>query len=133
MKGFVVTPVLFVGLFLIVGLMVITFASVDKQLAAGIAAESAARKLAAEALERHLDASSSLMYFALMANSSNCSEMQIAIQGNMTAAGHVGNVSVLPGDITHTVVWLEEYLRNSGAASINRTIRIERTIPGGCT
>ena len=64
MKGFVISPVLFVSLILIVGILLVNFSEIDKRLAEGIGAESRLKKLQADAFESEVSASNLLLVYS---------------------------------------------------------------------
>ena len=126
MRGFAMTPVLFVGLILIVGMMLLTFMDMDFRASEGIAHEGRLNKLAGGYLENRTSAEVSLFYYSALsaAESSAVPELESRISGRIGHPVHVTGCSADGFDVYYD----ESYTAREMESSINRTYRVEKRI-----
>lgn len=126
MKGFTITPILFVGLFLITGLMLITFSDIDRKVAANMEKESLLGKAQSDFLQKQISDSSVLYVDSILATVGAANDVQL-----------INNISGLVGDTVYmvdcqesffTVFYNRTYIKNYRQAAINTTYSLHQNI-----
>ena len=126
MKGFTITPILFVGLFLIIGLMLITFSDIDRKAAVSAEKESVLGKAQADMLQKQISDQNILHINSIL-----------AAVGSKNDADLKNNITILVGDTAYltdcqqayfTVVYNKTYTKNYPQASINTTYTLSQNI-----
>ncbi len=77
MKGFIVSPILFVSLMLIVGVIIINFSEIDKSIAEGIGIEGRAKKILAEQFEDETSTRNLILVYGVEAAKTKATETEV--------------------------------------------------------
>jgi len=134
MKGFAITPFIFVAVAASTALLLHNYFSLSSQAAAALGAESALVKLRAAELKSQVDIASSLYWFSQDAGSSNCTEIAAYVNAAMQAQGRTGTARVQPGATDHFVASYETaYSGQIGQAALSSNLTVVVQVPGVCT
>ena len=126
MKGFTITPILFIGLFIITGLMMITFSDIDRGVSATAEKESLLVKIQSDFLQKQISDNSILYIDSILATVGATNDIQL-----------VNNISNLVGDTVHlsdcqqsffAVFYNKTYTKNYQQATINTTYGLYQNI-----
>jgi len=122
MKGFVITPVLFIALFLIAGIMMITFMTIDKRVAGGINAEAALRKAQADLLENRTGTEDLLFYASV--DSADVSGTEAELKAGIEASFSPVSLAFDPAQQPKwfTVNYTYDFSRQADAVSIEKSV-----------
>lgn len=125
MRGFAITPMLFVGIFLIVGLMMITFIDTDTRITSGISQEAKLTELQ-EAFLEHKITTSSLLYFYSVDNATKVNTSEELENSLENLLGGAASVTCLPGSFGVQLNYT--FYKKSQDAEINRSYSLYREI-----
>ena len=126
MKGFTITPVLFIGMFLIVGIMLLTFSDIDRKSSENRQKETLLKKLSYGLLEQEATEQNSLYLQSILGTVGASTDSQL--KANITAL--LGS-QVSLGDCQQTyftVVSNRAYSKSQSPASINTTYTLYQNI-----
>lgn len=125
MKGFAVTPIIFIGLFIITALMLISFSDLDRKLVDGMTKVSGVKKLEGEYLINKISAENLLHLQSVFGLVGASTENQL--KDNITMLmGEPITLSCQPSYFTTKLS--KNYYKTDGSASINKTYTIEKNI-----
>ncbi len=126
MKGFAVSPIIFIGLFIITALMLISFSDLDRKLTDGITKISSLKKLEAEYLLNKTSAENLLHLHSVFGLNGSSTEAQLKANISRLVGEPIDIVSCSPTYFTTRMV--KNFYRTDGPASINRTYSIIKNI-----
>ena len=125
-KGFAITPVLFVGLALVTGLMLINFTDLDRRVSEGISKESQLNRLQSAFFENMTATETLLLFYS--ANESTYASTKSNLESRISARMG-GPVSIpLCGDIGFVVEFNETFSMGTLEAFLNRTYSLQKVI-----
>ena len=129
MKGFTITPVLFMGLIIITGIMLITFTDMDRMVSEGISKESQLNKLQAALMENRTSTEMLLLFHS--ANESTHAGTRPGLENAIAArmGGPVEIVSCLSDRFT--VRFSQTFCQQELDSSINTTYTVSRILDCG--
>jgi hypothetical protein len=125
-KGFTITPILFVGLILITGLMLLNFTDLDRRVSEGISKETQLNKLHAALMENQTNTETLLLFHS--ANESTYSSTRAGLESAIGSrmGGTARIVSCLSDRFT--VEFNETFYMESLDATANSTYSARRTL-----
>jgi len=125
-KGFSATPVIFLGLFLITGLLILNFSDVERRVVEGIGKENEAHKLYSDFIENKTSRASLLLTYTLDACSEGTTETSIetAVGGKLSGSVDVYGCNEKSFFVNNEYGYDKE-LQNS---NINRDVVVEQKI-----
>lgn len=127
-KGFSATPVIFLGLFLISGILIINFSDIDRRLVEGIKNENTLHKLYSDYMENKTNQKSLLLFYSVEACSSDTTDVLIEEYVENKIGGKV-KVYECNSDEKYFLIRQEyEFLKNLGQAKINKNISVMQKI-----
>jgi len=96
MKGFLISPILFVSLMLIIGVIIINFSEIDRQIAEGIGIEGRVKKIQAEEIENITSMENMLLFGGELAASecNGCSKNSLLSKISEKTEFIVGNLGI---------------------------------------
>lgn len=128
-KGFAITPVVFAGLFLVVGIMLLNFLVLDFKVSEGITQESRLSKLLSEGLVNKTSSENLLLFHSLDAIplSQNTSQLESTLTQKMGGPVHVTVCNQDSLNLSYTGT----FYRNESGMTVNKTYTIQRTVTCG--
>ncbi|MEM7813420.1 MAG: hypothetical protein QW548_00795 [Candidatus Aenigmatarchaeota archaeon] len=134
MRGFVITPVLFIAAMAITALLLHSHFALSSQAVSAIDLQSALAKLRADELKNRLDIENSLYWFALASGSGNCTAVEGYLETAMRSQGRNGTVRVQPGTSEHFLAFYSEmHSAHLGPAALSKNVTVAAWVPGNCT
>ena len=126
MRGFVVTPILFVGIFLVAGLMLLNFITFDSAMKDSIAFESRLRNLESGLMEEQTSVGTALLFHSAKEAPwvSNQTELEAGISYKMGAPVTVWGC----GPDSFKVNCTGSFYRSEEGMEINRTYTVTKEI-----
>ncbi len=129
MKGFAVTPILFIGLFVVAGIMLITFGDIQRKMDDSIEKQAILRNLGSEAMEKRMS-EESLLYFASVSGTLNASNTNQLVANITRILGKTATITdCKAGHFTSAVGY--SFIKTQQQASINDIGVISRNITCG--
>jgi hypothetical protein len=135
-KGFVVTPVIFVGAALIISFMLYSHGYLDSRTVSAIGLESSLVKMRAAEMKNEIDMGDSLYHFSLAVslNTTSCAEIESYVHSMMAAQGRSGTADVQPHSAQYfRSSYYEEYYYETAAAGMAKNITVTKLVPGSCS
>ncbi len=125
-KGFTITPILFIGMILITGIMLLTFTDLDRRVSEGISKESQLNKLQAALLENRTSTEALLLFHS--ANESTYAGTKSGLEAAIgTRMGGISEIVSCLSD-RFTVQFNQTFYQRSMDSIVNTTYTVSRTL-----
>ena len=132
MKGFLVSPILLVGLILITGVIIINFSDIDSRIAEGISQESRVNKVLAQAFENKISTENLILFYGAEAAKTKATETEVENEIKSKLNAPTSNIKIKPascGTDEFTVDYLDyEFKSSIFDVKIKRPPVISKTI-----
>jgi len=126
MKGFAVTPIVFIGLFIITGLMLVSFSDLDRKLVDGISKVSSIKTLEAGFLSNKTSTENILYLQSVFGLERASTQAQLQQNISRLVEDIISITSCQPAYFTTSLT--KNYYKADGQALINKTYTIGKNI-----
>ncbi len=130
MKGFIISPILFVSLMLIVGVIIINFSEIDKSIAEGIGIEGRAKKILAEQFENEISTRNLILFYGVEAAKTKASETEVEDEIKSGLGVSAADIKISSCDANAFIVDYSDYNFQSTIfdVKIDKTAKISREL-----